>query len=172
MPKYLFLLSVHVIAKLLLLSRYYHYLHELIQISSFVSERIPGQAVREWDKTVRKVVLRQPGNYCLLLHIRSRSNVNNEVTQFLPMPIKINKEIILNNVLIFRRLNINGIIFVASYLTTSTAPAQTFGSFPLTDLLAAKEPSMLKTTHSVLGGITAIKKSTDVWSPLRNINRY
>jgi len=54
------------------------------------------------------------------------------------------------------------LFFMMHYLTTSTAPAQTFGSLPLTDLLAAKEPSMLKTTHSVLGGITATKKSTDV----------
>lgn len=54
------------------------------------------------------------------------------------------------------------------YLTTSTAPALTFGSLPLTDMLAVNEPSILNTTHSVLGGITAKKKSTDVWSPLKN----
>lgn len=52
------------------------------------------------------------------------------------------------------------------YLTISTAPALTFGSFPLTDILAVNEPSILNTTHSVFGGITAKKKSTDVWSPL------
>ena len=33
--------------------------------------------------------------------------------------------------------------------------------------LAVKEPSMLKTTVSVLGGRTVRKKSTDVWSPLQ-----
>ena len=49
----------------------------------------------------------------------------------------------------------------------STAPALTLGSLPVTETLAVKEPSMLKTTHSVFGGITAMKKSTDVWSPLK-----
>lgn len=49
-----------------------------------------------------------------------------------------------------------------TYLTTSTAPALTFGSLPVTETLAVKEPSMLKTTHSVLGGITVKKKSKDV----------
>ena len=53
------------------------------------------------------------------------------------------------------------------YLTMSTAPALTLGSLPVTETLAVKEPSMLKTTHSVFGGITAMKKSTDVWSPLK-----
>lgn len=37
-------------------------------------------------------MLRQPGNYCLLLHIGSRGNINDEVTQFLPMPTRNNKE--------------------------------------------------------------------------------
>lgn len=48
------------------------------------------------------------------------------------------------------------------YLTISTAPALTFGSFPLTDILAVNEPSILNTTHSVFGGITVKKKSTNV----------
>lgn len=49
----------------------------------------------------------------------------------------------------------------------STAPALTLGSLPVTETLAVNEPSMLNTTHSVFGGITAIIKSTDVWSPLK-----
>lgn len=52
--------------------------------------------------------------------------------------------------------------FFPPYLTISTAPALTFGSLPVTDILAVKDPSMLKTTHSVFGGITAMKKSSDV----------
>lgn len=52
-------------------------------------------------------------------------------------------------------------------LTTSTAPALTFGSRPVTDMLAVNEPSMLKTTASVFGGMTAKKKCTLVWSPLK-----
>lgn len=74
---------------------YYHihtyihtYLDELIQVGGFVSERIPGQTVRERDETMRKVVLRQPGNYRLLLHIWSRGDVDNQVTQFLPVPAR------------------------------------------------------------------------------------
>ena len=41
---------------------------------------------------------------------------------------------------------------VFSYLTTSTAPALTLGSRPVTETDAVKDPSMLKTTHSVFGG--------------------
>lgn len=48
------------------------------------------------------------------------------------------------------------------YLTMSTAPALTFGSLPVTDILAVNDPSILNTTHSVFGGTTAKKKSTDV----------
>ena len=54
------------------------------------------------------------------------------------------------------------------YLTTSTAPPLTFGSFPDIDTLAVNEPSILNTTASVLGGSTARKKSAKVWSPLQN----
>ena len=46
--------------------------------------------------------------------------------------------------------------FLNYYLTMSTAPALTLGSLPVTETLAVKEPSMLNTTHSVFGGITAI----------------
>lgn len=42
----------------------------------------------------------------------------------------------------------------ATHRTTSTAPARTLGSLPMMDTLAAKEPSMLKTTNSVPLGST------------------
>lgn len=42
----------------------------------------------------------------------------------------------------------------ATHLTTSTAPARTLGSLPMIETLAAKEPSMLKTTHSMPRGST------------------
>lgn len=58
-----------------------------------------------------------------------------------------------------------------NYLTTSTAPALTLGSLAVTETLAVKEPSILNTTHSVLGGMTVKKKSKDVWSPLKIINK-
>lgn len=40
-------------------------------------------------------------------------------------------------------------------LQISTAPARTLGSRPVTDIEAVNDPSILNTTHSVLGGITA-----------------
>lgn len=57
-----------------------------------------------------------------------------------------------------------------SYLTTSTAPALTLGSRPVTETDAVKDPSMLKTTHSVFGG-TMVRYSVElVWSPLQKIS--
>ncbi len=53
------------------------------------------------------------------------------------------------------------------YLTTSTAPGRTLGSLPIIETLAANEPSMLKTTHSIPRGKTVRKASALVWSPLR-----
>lgn len=53
------------------------------------------------------------------------------------------------------------------YLTTSTAPGRTLGSLPIMETLAANEPSMLKTTHSIPRGKTVRKASPLVWSPLR-----
>ena len=44
--------------------------------------------------------------------------------------------------------------YTRTYLTTSTAPALTFGSLPMIDTLAVNEPSILNTTASVLGGST------------------
>lgn len=43
-----------------------------------------------------------------------------------------------------------------THRTTSTAPARTFGSLPMMDTLAAKEPSILKTTNSVPLGSTVM----------------
>jgi len=44
------------------------------------------------------------------------------------------------------------LILTTTDLTTSTAPALTFGSLPMIDTLAVNEPSMENTTVSVLGG--------------------
>ena len=52
-------------------------------------------------------------------------------------------------------------------LTTSTAPARTFGSFPVTETDAVNDPSMLNTTHSVFGGTTDKYIEQLVWSPLK-----
>lgn len=48
-----------------------------------------------------------------------------------------------------------------TYLQISTAPARTLGSLPVTDIDAAKDPSILKTMHSVWGGTIASKNSTN-----------
>lgn len=73
---------------------------------------------------------------------------------------------------VFLNIKLNGINkkkFDAKniYRTTSTAPARTRGSLPVTETEAVKEPSMLNTTHSVFGGRTAKYKSTKEWSPLK-----
>lgn len=41
-----------------------------------------------------------------------------------------------------------------THRTTSTAPGRTLGSLPMIDTLAAKDPSMLNTTHSMPRGST------------------
>ena len=50
----------------------------------------------------------------------------------------------------------------STYLTTSTAPGLTLGSFPIIDTLAVNEPSILNTIDSVFGGNTAKFRSTQV----------
>ena len=42
----------------------------------------------------------------------------------------------------------------STHRTTSTAPGRTLGSLPMMDTLAAKDPSMLNTTHSMPRGST------------------
>ena len=58
------------------------------------------------------------------------------------------------------------VLFTHPHLTTSTAPARTLGSLPLSETPVVKDPSILNTTDSVLGGKTARLLSTHVWSPL------
>lgn len=53
-----------------------------------------------------------------------------------------------------------------THRTTSTAPGRTLGSLPMSETLAAKEPSMLNTTHSIPLGSTVRNASALVWSPL------
>ncbi|TNN68155.1 hypothetical protein EYF80_021638 [Liparis tanakae] len=56
-----------------------------------------------------------------------------------------------------------------AYLTTSTAPARTFGSLPIIDTLAANDPSILKTTNSVPRGTMErgpyMKRPVTIWAP-------
>lgn len=108
---------------------------------------------------MREIMLGQPRNHLPMLHVGSSRDVDDEVSQFLPVPFR--KEP--------RQVENLSLRSKLGYLTTSTAPALTFGSLPVTETLAVKEPSMLKTMHSVFGGTTAKKKSTAVWSPLTTI---
>lgn len=60
---------------------------------------------------------------------------------------------------------------VHTHRTTSTAPGRTLGSLPMSETLAAKEPSMLNTTQSIPRGSTVRKASALVWSPLEKQER-
>lgn len=44
-----------------------------------VPQRVVDQAVAEGDDTVREVVLRQPSNHPLLLHVRSSCHVDDQI---------------------------------------------------------------------------------------------
>lgn len=50
-----------------------------------MSERVVNQPVAERDDAVRKVVLGEPGDYALLLHVRATRYVYDQVAQILPV---------------------------------------------------------------------------------------
>lgn len=111
-----------------------------------MSQRVVDQAVAEGNNAVREVVLREPGHNALLLHVGTAGHVHDQVAQILPVPVR-------------ERHPVSAAAWhqpqpphCDSYLTTSTAPARTFGSLPIMDTLAANEPSILNTTNSVLRG--------------------
>lgn len=60
------------------------------------------------------------------------------------------------NVIILKLAAVSTTENAVTHRTTSTAPARTLGSRPVTDMLAVNDPSILNTTHSVLGGTTAM----------------
>lgn len=56
-----------------------------------VSERVMYQAVAEWDDAIREVMLGEPGNNTLLLHVRTTCDIHYQIAQVLPVPAN-NKE--------------------------------------------------------------------------------
>ncbi len=61
-------------------------LYEVPEEDGLLSQGIMNQAFREEDHPVGKIVLRQPGYNTLLLHIRAARDVDNQISQVLPVP--------------------------------------------------------------------------------------
>lgn len=60
-------------------------LNEVSKEDGLLSEGIVDQAFREEDHPMGEVVLREPGNNALLLHVRAAGDVNDQVSQVLPV---------------------------------------------------------------------------------------
>lgn len=60
-------------------------LDEVSQEDGLLSQGIVDQAFREEDHPVGEVVLREPGNDALLLHVRATGDINDQVSQVLPV---------------------------------------------------------------------------------------
>lgn len=61
-------------------------LHEVPEEDGLLSQGIVNQAFRKEDHPVGKIVLREPGYHALLLHIRAACDVDDQISQVLPMP--------------------------------------------------------------------------------------
>lgn len=60
-------------------------LYEVPEEDGLLSQGIMNQALREEDHPMGKIVLRQPGYHALLLHVRAPGDVNDQISQVLPM---------------------------------------------------------------------------------------
>uniref|UniRef100_A0A182J4Q5 Uncharacterized protein n=1 Tax=Anopheles atroparvus TaxID=41427 RepID=A0A182J4Q5_ANOAO len=58
---------------------------EVAQVGGLVAERVGRESVGERDEPVRKVVLAEPGEHALLLHVGPASDVNEQVAELLPV---------------------------------------------------------------------------------------
>lgn len=54
-----------------------------------MTKRVVHQPVAKGHDAVREIVLREPGHYPLLLHVWTACNVHDQVSQVLPVPVKI-----------------------------------------------------------------------------------
>lgn len=126
-------------------------LDEVFEEDGLLPQWIVNQPLREEDHAVGEVVLREPGYHTLLLHVRATRDVDDQVSQVLPVPECIYTTTRLSAACLNLHTRLRA---VYTYLTTSTAPGRTLGSLPMMETLAAKEPSMLKTTHSIVRGNT------------------
>ena len=145
------------------LSLVVYLLYEVPEEDGLLPQRIMNKAFREEDHAVGEVMLWQPGYHALLLHVRAACDVDNQITQVLPVPAYehiTSKELFISTdcsgIIMERTRTLTHIHSeaVTTDLTTSTAPGRTLGSLPMIDTLAAKDPSMLKTTHSMPRGNT------------------
>ena len=62
-----------------------HLLHQVPEEDGLLPQWVVDQALREEDHPVGEVVLRQPGDHALLLHVRTARDVDDEVAQLLPV---------------------------------------------------------------------------------------
>lgn len=62
------------------------HLYEVLEVSCLMSQRICRQSISKRHQSMWKVMLREPGDNLLLLHVRPACNVYNQVPQFLPVP--------------------------------------------------------------------------------------
>lgn len=69
----------------LLLSISTHLLNELLEKVGLLTERIGWQSIHECHHSVREVVLSEPRHNPALLHVRSSSDIYDEITQLLPV---------------------------------------------------------------------------------------
>lgn len=60
-------------------------LDEVPEENGLLSQGIMNQAFGEEDHAMGKIVLREPGHHALLLHIRAACDVDDQVSQVLPM---------------------------------------------------------------------------------------
>lgn len=60
-------------------------LYEVPEEDGLLSQGIMNQALRKEDHPMGEVVLGQPGHNALLLHVRAASDVDDQVSQVLPM---------------------------------------------------------------------------------------
>lgn len=68
------------------LSQEAYLLYEVPEEDGLLSQGIMNQAFRKEDHPVGKIVLREPGYHTLLLHIRAACDVDNQISQVLPVP--------------------------------------------------------------------------------------
>lgn len=62
-------------------------LDEVSTEDGLLSQGIVDQAFREEDHPMGEVVLREPGHHTLLLHVRPAGDVNDQVSQVLPVSV-------------------------------------------------------------------------------------
>lgn len=66
--------------------RYLLVVHETyFEVFRLVTERVGTEAIGKGEKSVREVVLSEPGDYASLLHIRPTRDVDDQIAKLLPM---------------------------------------------------------------------------------------